>query len=322
MKNRKYSVLLVGAGQLGSRYLQGLSKCQNPLHIIVHDISAKSLAQAELRWKEVGGQSTQHEVSFHNQFKKCPQQIDIAIIATTAHSRPEVVKHVAKNSFVHYWLLEKVLAQNSEGLDQIQSQIGDSTLAWVNTPRRIIPWHNLIKERLKLKSPLRLTVTGNAWNLASNALHFLDMLAWFSGESLVTVETDQLDARWIKAKREGTWEVFGELTAKFSGGATAKLISGSAGDPSYLIKLIDSSGSWEIDEAKGTAVNTDSLEMRGRLPYQSEMTTTLVDEIIDSGNCQLPTLEESIDIHRVFLQAILGHWQRNINSVATMVPIT
>lgn len=322
MKTRKYSVLLVGAGQLGSRYLQGLSLCKNLLDIAVLDISLKSLQQAELRWREVGGLTSKHEISFYTELTKCPQQIEIAIIATTADSRPEIVTSVAKHIVVRYWLLEKVLAQSSEGLDQILSQISNPLLAWVNTPRRMIPWHNLIKQQLKMQSPMQLTVTGNIWNLASNSLHFLDMLAWWSEESLVSVNTDQLDANWIKGKREGTWEICGTLTAKFSGGSTAKLISGSAGDLSYLIELIDSSGSWNIDEVKGTALYLNGVMIPGSLPYQSEMTATLVDEIIDSGNCQLPTLEESVAIHRVFIDALLKHWQHHIDVAATFVPIT
>jgi predicted dehydrogenase len=296
MSSTKFTVHIVGAGQLGSRYLQGLSKCQNPLRITVQDISSESLAQAELRWQEAGGPSTHHEVSFHTELKQCPQQLDMAIIATTAHSRPEVVKNVAQHSNVRYWVLEKVLAQNSQGLDEIQLHVGSASLAWVNTPRRMIPWHNLIKERLQLQSPLRLTVTGDAWNLASNALHFLDMMAWWSGESLVAVSSDHLDARWLKAKREGTWEVYGVLTATFSGGATATLISGHSGDPAYLIELADDKGLWRIDEAK--------------------------DEILATGNCQLPSLKTSVAIHRVFVDAVLGHWRRHIDPAAIFIPIT
>jgi hypothetical protein len=62
--------------------------------------------------------------------------------------------------------------------------------------------------------------------------------------------------------------------------------------------------------------------INGRLPYQSEMTTTLVDEINDSGNCQLPTLEESVAIHRLFVDALLEHWQHHIDVAASFVPIT
>ncbi len=48
-----HTVLISGAGQLGSRYLQGLAKCRLPLRIVVQDNSRDSLERAQLRWNEV-----------------------------------------------------------------------------------------------------------------------------------------------------------------------------------------------------------------------------------------------------------------------------
>jgi hypothetical protein len=317
-----HTVLISGAGQLGSRYLQGLSKCKTPLCINVQDISTEALRQAEWRWQEVGGPLTNHEVLFHTEIRKCSQHYDLAIIATTAHSRPEVVKGVAQHSKVCYWLLEKVLAQNTLGLDEIQFYVGSKSLAWVGNPRRIVPWHRLIKEHLKLGSPLHLTVSGGPWGLACNAVHFLDLLAWWSGESLESVCTDQLEDRWFQSKRSGYWEIHGTLRATFSGGSTAKLISRHSGDPTNLIELTEGKSSWRIDEVKGTAICSSGLEIPGLLPYQSEITAEIVDEILSSGNCQLPTLATSLTIHRIFIDSMLGHWQQHNDPSALFVPIT
>lgn len=314
-------VLIIGAGQLGSRYLQGLSKCTNPLRIYVQDIAPESLLRAEQRWQEVDGPSSHHEVSFHVEIKQCPQQLDLAIIATAAHNRPEVVKELAQHSAVRYWIIEKVLAQSPQGLEEIKLHVGDA-FAWVNTPRRIIPWHQKIKAQLQLHTPLQLTVVGGPWGLACNAVHFLDLMAWWSGESLVTVGSDQLEHNWTKAKRAGYWEIYGTLTATFSGGSTAKLVASASGDPTYLIQLTDGNGTWRIDEGKGAAVCTDGTEIPGRLAFQSEMTAALVDEILDTGDCKLPTLDASIAIHRVFIDAMLEHWQRHSDPAATFIPIT
>jgi hypothetical protein len=322
MTIKTYTLLISGAGQLGSRYLQGLSKCRNRLRIYVHDVSLESLLQAEQRWQEFGGLTTQHEVYFSSEIKQSPQYLDLAIISTTAHSRPNVIREITQHSEVSYWILEKVLAQNTDGLEEIQLHVGSESLAWVNTPRRIIPWHQMIKKQLCSKSPLHMSVTGGPWGLACNAIHFLDLLAWWSGESLVKVCTDHLDEHWFQAKRAGNWEIFGTLTATFSGGSAAKLTSGSSNILNYFIELTDDEGSWHIDEVNGTAKYTDGSEVLGRIPYQSEMTTTLVDEILTTGNCQLPTLDDSVAIHQVFIEAMLKHWQNHQNATATFIPIT
>jgi predicted dehydrogenase len=322
LKSGPNSILVSGAGQLGSRYLQGLNQCRDRLNIYVQDISAESLLQAEQRWQEVGGLSTDHQILFHTDIKQCPKQLDLAIIATTAYNRSEVVLKIAQHSKVRFWILEKVLAQNTQGLTEIQLHVGSSSLAWVNTRRRIVLWHQMIKEKLHLQTPLHLTVTGGPWGLACNAVHFLDLMAWWSGESLVAVCTDQLDDSWFKAKRAGTWEIYGTLKATFSGGTTAKLTSSSSHAPAHFIEITGGNGSWRIDEESGTAVCTDGTEILGRIPYQSEMTATLVDEILKTGNCRLPTLYESVAIHRPFIDAMLGHWRCYGDPAATFVPIT
>ena len=54
--------LLVGAGQLGSRYLQGLSTVKLDLCITVVDPSDLSLNKAKKRWVEVGGDESQEQL--------------------------------------------------------------------------------------------------------------------------------------------------------------------------------------------------------------------------------------------------------------------
>ena len=126
------TILIAGAGQLGSRYLQGLAKCQNTLDIHVHDISELSLQIARQRWEKVCQQATdfhgeltksavQKKITFDSSFETIPKQIDIAIVATNADVRPQVVKQITANNEVRYWVLEKLLAQSEVGLNQILS---------------------------------------------------------------------------------------------------------------------------------------------------------------------------------------------------------
>lgn len=316
-------ILIVGTGQLGSRYLQGLAACKLPLHIHVQDIDTGSLTRAHDRWMEVVKPSTMHTVQLHQAMETVPTSLDLVIVATTAGIRPKVVRRVAEHARVRYWILEKVLAQSEAALDEIAAYVhaDPESKAWVNTPRRMLPWHQAIKSKLNHKSPLSLTVTGGSWGLACNAVHFLDMLAWLSGETLQAVGTEQLDRQWIEAKRPGHWEVLGSLNAQFSGGSSASLTVTSK-DLSYCFHLNDGAYNWLIDEEAGIAKRSDGLEVPGRLSFQSEVTAELVDSILANGNCLLPSLDDSIDLHRVFLRGMLGHWKSTVDAAASYVPIT
>lgn len=321
MKPAVATILIAGAGQLGSRYLQGLAKCRLPLMIYVQDIREASLVRAKQRWDEVHGPETRHVVSFHASFETLPRQCDIAIVATTADVRPRVIAKIADRSAVRFWVLEKVLARNESGLDEIMAHIGVGSSAWVNTLRRMLPWHQQLKSQLDLKPPLILKVDGGKWGLACNAVHFLDLLAWWTGETLQEVNTDRLNQRWFEGKRQGNWEVLGTLGARFSGGSQA-LLSAGEGEACYSMTVSDHCRLWKINEEEGLARRSDGIEIQGRIPYQSEISATLVESILESGCCGLPTLEESVAIHRVFIRGMQKHWKQTVDPAAICVPIT
>lgn len=274
-----------------------------------------------MRWNEVFSNETAHEVVFSQSLNSVAQTVDISIVASTADIRPKLIEDILKFSMVQYWILEKVLAQSEPGLDKIQACIKDANRAWVNTPRRMMPWHQLIKAQLGLKPPLTLKVKGGLWGLACNAVHFLDLLSWWTGETLQEVNTDRLNSSWFESKRLGNYEVAGTLAAQFSGGSRA-LLTATAGSADSRVQVSDGKLTWEINEARGVASRSDGDSITGRLTYQSEMTADLVEGILMSGRCDLPTLVESTALHRVFIRSMQEHWKGAGNSAATCVPIT
>lgn len=317
----KYNVLIAGAGQLGSRYLQGLINCRNPLAIFVSDVSPDSLVRAEARWHEAGGGEGRHELQVNVGFEHVPQHLDIAIVATNADVRIDVVRAIASRAGVDYWILEKILAQSEDGIEQLNDLIGSNSRAWVNTPRRAMSWYKELKKISKIHSPVNAEVSGGHWALGCNAIHFLDFLAWLSGEALVDVSTQSLDKIWYPAKRDGFWEVQGKMTAKFSGGSEMSLICDES-DRAIQVTLRDANSLWSIDERQGVAQRSDGLAVRGHLEYQSSITAGLIDSILDTGQCGLPSLRESSALHLPLIRALSAHWNGNMPNQLSYVPIT
>ena len=315
------NILVCGAGQLGSRYLQGLAKCPTPLDIRVHDVRADSLRAAERRWNEARDPECPHRLSLDSSLEALPHTLDIAIVATTADVRPQAAGAIAEHCAVRFWIFEKVLAQSERGLDQLRSHVQDASRAWVNTPRRIMPWHRRIRAELAGTGPMRLEVTGGQWGLACNAVHYLDLLAWWAGETIERVSAQRLDPVWFESKRPGFMEVSGTLEAWYSGGSRALLTAVSVAGP-VSITVSNARDRWELDETQGIARRSDGFEIRGRLDYQSDMTADLVASMLAQGACGLPGLEESIAIHRPFITALREHWSRAGNAAAASVPIT
>jgi hypothetical protein len=314
-------ILISGAGQLGTRYLQGLARSGRSLEIHVQDIREESLSRAVQAWNDVRCTAPSSHASFHGSLESVPRKLDIAIVATTADVRPTAAGLIARHAIVRYWILEKVLAQNEWGLDELQSHARNAAEAWVNTPRRIMPWHQSIRSYLTPGRPVNLEVRGAQWGLACNAIHFLDLVAWWTGETLQEVSTGRLCTPWVESKRQGFMEVSGTLEARFSGGSRAALTADETGMP-VTLALDDGRHEWQISEAAGLAKRSDGLQIPGSLPYQSALTGPLVESILERGWCDLPTLQESAQLHRVFVRAMHLHWQHAGHPSSSAVPIT
>jgi len=318
------TILISGAGQLGSRYLQGMALSLKSLKIYVHDFNAIALSTAEQRWNEVSN-SNNHEVLYITSLESLPKNIDIAIIATTANTRLSASKSICSHTRVKNWVLEKVLAQNEDEIDKLLSLIGSKN-AWVNTPRRLMNWHRDIKSHLDWTNPVNFSVEGGSWGMACNAIHFLDLFSWWTGESLESINIDDLNKEWFESKRVNNWEVLGGLKAKFSKGSIAHINVDQSNSP-VVIKIENkyaesSNNLWLINEAEGVAMNSDGYKISGNLNLQSEITAPLIDSILDYGDCNLPLLSESAELHRVFIREMLNHWKNSGNPAAIFVPIT
>jgi len=312
-------ILISGAGQLGSRYLQGMYKCTLPLKIFVHDPSIKSLKIAKQRWEEVSMENSPHEVSFIKSLEKLPKSVDIVIVSTNSGNRLSAVTNISLNTNVMHWILEKVLVQSETDLNKLTSIINLSS-AWVNTPRRLMPWHKSIKDQLNNVEPFKFEVMGGSWGLACNTIHYLDLFSWWSGEFIEDISTEKLDKEWFKSKRQGYWEVTGELKAKFSGGSVANIICDQSTKPVVIkLKNVDS---WVINESEGFARKSDGTEINGTLNFQSDITASMIETILLYGSCNLPSLEESVELHRIFIRELFEHWRKMGNPLATFIPIT
>lgn len=330
------SVAVIGAGQLGSRYLQGLAGCAASLDIHVQDPDNQALRVAELRWREILP-SERHRVTFHQDSSAIPSDIEVAVVSTTAGVRPTVMEEFATGHEVQYWIIEKVVAQGLRDLERVAGAINGALGAWVNTWPRVTPWYQRLRALSVGRSPWRFEAVGRSWGMGCNAVHLLDLCSWWTDRKLVVVETDGLDSTWRPAKRPGFHEPNGRLVARYEDGswltlwADAPAIVDGCRLPAGLDDLehfvIEAEGDrWEVadplSEEGARASGSGGKVLTGRVEYQSERTAGLVEGILADGQCGLPTLDESIGLHRIFLGAMIAHWNAATGEDVDRVPIT
>lgn len=315
-------IILVGAGQLGSRYLQGMAACCSSLDISVFDISASSLNLSRERWKEAGGDQSRHRITWNNSFPSNIGPVDLAIIATSSQARAQLIQKLAASVSVKYWVIEKVLAQSPNEVQLIQSSLASSRGAWVNTSRRMMSWHQSLKSSFDAQGPFAVSYSSNFWGLACNAIHYIDLVSWWSDELLENVSTVGLAQDWLPSKRVGYYEITGELKACFSGGSVIRLRSVGTGAAGRIKIKARNNVLWDVDETIGEARSTAGQWVYGKIEYQSQLTTRLVDGILDCGHCDLPTLDVSAHYHNIYLEAMLSHWNASQHRDDVSIPIT
>lgn len=317
-----FELMVIGAGQLGSRYLQGLVRLETPHRITVIDPSPSSLETAKGRWVKAGGDICHHQVTWRADFPADLKAIDLALVSTSAKERAHLVQHIAFHFVVRHWVLEKVLAQSVDDVKTITQATTFSEGAWVNTPRRMMSWHQSLKNAFKGKGPVEGAYSGGLWGLACNSIHFIDLFAWWTDERLGFVDVSNLSSAWFESKRTGYFEVTGKLVAHFSGGSTLALESREQADAQPLRVNLADGTIWKIDEVNGVALSTNGDHIDGNVALQSQISDRLVADILLRGQCGLPTVNESSEMHAVFLEAMLSHWNRSRNRNDVCVPIT
>jgi predicted dehydrogenase len=314
-------VCIIGVGQLGSRYLQGLSSCDEKLEIFAVEPSASARSIARKRWDEVAGQDMAHKLFFFNSIHEVKEDIDLAIVSTSADVRLQAIE-IALNSFkVQYWILEKVLAQSEYELTRIESVLGQAKGAWVNTPRRVMKLYSNVIEKIRKDNPRIIKIDGGGWGLACNAIHFIDLAHFIFQDKLTCIGVEKLCNSWVAAKRINYFEVTGGLEVEFANNKELHINCSKDQSPIF-IEIETENGLWTIDESAGIVKSSDGIIFKGNLEHQSAMTSKIVNEILRIGKCPLPTLHQSVSLHIPLIRALLAHWNKNMKQNAWKVPVT
>jgi predicted dehydrogenase len=198
----------------------------------------------------------------------------------------------------------------------------------VNLPRRVIPFYQNLKTTLKPHEQVYYTVQGGEWGLACNAIHFVDCLCYLIKETNYEVTSQHLDKELKESKRAGFVELTGFLEFYFKNGSVLNLISQNGTDITPLTTIQSKVARYMLEEEKGigwmskkeTGWKTEKIKFKW--PYQSELTYKIVEEIISTGKCGLPSFEESYLIHKPLLKSLLDHLEKVTGKKYSSCPIT
>ncbi len=304
------TICLVGAGNIGSRHLQGLKKANIPLSINVIDPSRDSLNLALKRYRKVKENSNKHKITFNQDYKNLPEKIDLAIVATSSNVRRKVVEKLLNSSKVQYMILEKLLFQKKQDYFFVEKLLKKNNCkTFVNCCMRSMSFYSSLKK--KINGPVNYFVSGSQYGLITNAIHYIDHLAYLAGSTDFEVDTTLLDPKLIASKREGFIELNGTLNVYFKNGSFGSFTCYADGNAPIVIQISSKNYrciSKESEQKSWESSKKDSWvwkEIPVDILFQSEMTNKVTSDLLKSKKCPLTPFSESVKIHLNLLEGLL-----------------
>lgn len=324
-----YYVILIGAGKIGSRHLQGLAKTGLPMNISVVDADENSLQTAKDRYEEISPGPHPKNISYFKTLDLPEKNFDLAIIATNAPMRARITEELLSKSCVKSIVFEKVLFQKEEEYIGIRELLcRNNVKAWVNCSRRLYPFYHEIKNQLAAELPLTMHVQGGNWGLASNAIHCIDLFAFFIDSYEYSVTADSLCPDVLESKRPGFLDVFGTLVCNFSDSNSLLLSAKNTPMAPDTITIQSAASMIVIDEGNRVLfeskkkTNWDWNKKEITPIWQSDMTRDFVSTILTGGECGLCDFERSSQLHLPLLKTLIAFISKQFKSELNYCPIT
>ncbi len=321
-------ILLVGAGNIGSRHLQALANIKEPAVIQVVDESNDSLEVARQRFESVYDGKVDIKVKYLNKLECVNTSNDIAIVATSAGPRRYILEWLLSNTNIKYYIIEKVAFQTVADFYEMNIKFKEKDVnVWIDYCKRNIPYFQALKEKLKDESHFEMRVTGGDWGLGCNSGHYLDLFSFFTGANKFIADNSGLDYKIYDSKREGYIEFGGrEIISSSKGnlimdsiiGSTMPLFVTIQTDHYYIVIDEINNKAIEYDQDKSekfTIRDFDNL-------YVSQITNVNVENILLFGKCIIPTFEDAISTNEVLLNSFIDHYNKVMKKETLICSIT
>ncbi|WP_026691183.1 Gfo/Idh/MocA family oxidoreductase [Alteribacter aurantiacus] len=308
---------IIGAGQIGRRHLQALKRLNRSARLFVVDPNPSSLTLAKKQYKETPKTHVKHDIYYLNDLGDLPDNIDVAIIATTSDVRKTIVLHLLETSHVDCMILEKVVFQDEESFVEINDRLqSEGVMCWVNCPLRTLETFEKAKEELRTSTPVHYRLVGSDWNLASNAIHHLDLFSYLTDERVVDLSQSRLNNAIQLSKRKGFYEVTGTLEGLGENGSTFKVTSQDKSGNPFILHVSNSDVHLVLNftQQEGWVAHKKTNWLWKPFPcdivLQSNLTHLYVEDILNFNRCKLPTYQESWQQHLPLLKVLSAKFKK------------
>ena len=326
-----YRVLIVGCGQLGSRHLQAVASLPLVREIEVVDPRPQALELGRERVAEVRDHQPSTDIRWLSSLSEATRGGDLCIIATQAQGRCRLVRDVVETLGYSAFLLEKIVARSVREMeDLVEFSRVKGLSAWVNCQTRAYPFHKRVKQHLDPADPIIFTVVGGNQGLATDGVHLADLFTFYDESPCIESNGSRIDPILHPSKRgNGLFDLSGALhgyTRKGSCLTISYTSSHRSWDQVSIATgkyrcIVDHLQQWSFECGVDSDWAWRQVPLEG-IPLVSQITREFATDILTSGRCALPTLEESLVAHRFILGELQPHFSRLLGREIDLCPVT
>lgn len=318
--------ILVGCGNVGSRHLQALAKLPFEIHVDIVEPNDDAKKLGEFRLNEIQYDKTNHIFSWHRSINELTNKSDLAIIATTSVGRVDIITKLLDSGHTRF-LIEKVVCQSTEEYDNLLSKMKlFNAKGWVNTNQRYFKTYQKIKDYFRESQIIHLSVTTSAnRGLGTNAIHYIDLFSWLSGDHKIRLNGEFLFNALFPNKRGNHFMDFaGTIIGSINNGSSLVLTFIPDTNLPLIINIIGKNKHLMIDETNEKIINLINGDHSFEYKYEhpSNLTTRIVQDILEKDYCLLPTLADLYYPHKELFHIFNSHIKKIMNEEKRLCPIT
>ena len=196
----------------------------------------------------------------------------------------------------------------------------------MNCPNRTNKGYINFKNQLNLSSPLKFSVSGSNWNLASNLIHYIDLFCFFIGNSDIKIDGSKLDNKIYESKRNSFIELGGTIKV-LSKNSDLLLVSDLKDRSDEVVLTLSNSDNYlKVFESKNYALIKDKNNSLSKIDYpieyQSNLTNLIANDILYNDICLLTDIRETSIIHKKIFNLINNHIEMCSGEKINLCPIT
>jgi len=333
-----YHIAVIGAGNIGRRHLQALHSLpfEATLHVVDPAEAARAATLGFLA-EQAAQTNAPKRVADHASAQTLPRSLDIAIVATNADVRLEATRSLLQTTAPRFLVLEKVLARSPQELQDLWATVVSYGVpSYVNCSRRLCGGYQALRAELAGRTVTSLAVSGPDWGIGCNAIHFIDAFAFLLNTNDYTLHADPALLTVKPSKRPGFYELHGRVSGVFhaalgsvpfvidaapAGKALPITIRATADEVDVL--ACETTRRWHVRHAETQWAWPPEGPQPFDLLLTSQSTAQFAESLLSYGMCTLPTLAESVLLHRPMLEALLPVFEASLGPQPNgLCPIT